>query len=63
MSYQKLRNNIEDQGFELNHYDPCVANNMIDDAQFAIVRHADDLKLSHENSYEVTKMINHLKLC
>jgi hypothetical protein len=26
--YQKLVGDFESQGFELNHYDPCVANKM-----------------------------------
>ena len=30
MFYQKLRKDLEDQGFEVNPYDPCVANKMID---------------------------------
>ena len=33
--------------FEVDPYDPCVANKMIDSAQFIIVWHVDDLKLSH----------------
>lgn len=61
MFYQKFRKDIENQGFEVKPYDLCVANKMIDGAQFTIVWHVDDLKLSHDNSYDLTKMINHLK--
>ena len=47
MFYQKLRKDLEDKEFEVNPYDPCVANKMIDGSQFTIVWHVDDLKLSH----------------
>ena len=61
MFYQKLRRDLEDQGFEVNPYDLCVANKIIDGSQFTIVWHVDDLKLSHKNPHVVSKMINHLK--
>ena len=59
MFYQKLRKDLEDQGFEVNPYDPCVANKMINGSQFTIVWHVDDLKMSHKDPHVVTKMINH----
>ena len=37
MFYQKLRKDMEDQGFEVNPYDPCRANKMIGGSQFTIV--------------------------
>ena len=49
MFYQNLRKYLEDQGFEVNPYDFCVANKMTDGSQFTIVWHVDDLKLSHKN--------------
>ena len=61
MFYQKLRKDLEDLGFKVKPYDPCVANKMIDGSQFTIVWHVDDLKMSHKNPHVVTKMINHLK--
>lgn len=48
MFYQKLRKDNEAQCFELNTYDPCVANKMAKGSQFTIVWHVDDLKLSHK---------------
>ena len=45
--YQKLRDNLEGNGFQINRYDPCVANKMIDREQMTIVWHVDDLKVSH----------------
>lgn len=36
-------------GFQLNDYDRCVANKMIDGKQCTILWHVDDLKISHES--------------
>ena len=38
---------VKEQGFELNPYDECVANKVIDGAQCTVLWHVDDLKLSH----------------
>ena len=59
MFYQKLRKDLESQGFEVNPYDPCVANKLIDDEQFTVVWHVDDLKLSHKNP----KVVTNIKVC
>ena len=45
--YQKLRDDLERNGFQNNPYDPCVANKMIDGEQMTNVWHVDDLKVSH----------------
>jgi hypothetical protein len=52
---------LEASGFTLNRYDPCVANKMVNGKQFTITWHVDDLKLSHVDDKEVTKMIVWLK--
>jgi hypothetical protein len=52
---------LEVNGFTLNPYDPCVANKMVNEKQFTITWHVDDLKLSHMDDKEVTKMIVWLK--
>jgi hypothetical protein len=59
--YLKFVRDIESQGFELNHYDPCVANKMIHGKQFTVVWHVDDIKMSHEDEKEVTQLITWLK--
>jgi len=38
---------VEELGFELNPYDKCVANKIIDGSQCTVLWHVDDLKLSH----------------
>ena len=47
--YKKLRGDLEDLGFEINPYDPCVANKMINGKQITVCWHVDDLKVSHED--------------
>jgi hypothetical protein len=59
--YQKPMRDIESQGFEINPYNPCVANSMINGKQFTMVWHVDDINMSHEDKKEVTRMITWLK--
>ena len=47
--YRKLRADLEDMGFEVNPYDPCVANRMVNGNQCTVVWHVDDLKVSHKD--------------
>jgi hypothetical protein len=59
--YEKLVADPTSQGFELNPYDPCVANKIIAGEQFTLIWHVDDIKMSHKDSNEVTKVIKWLK--
>jgi hypothetical protein len=45
--YRKFTKSLTDVGFEINPYDPCVANKMIEGKQMTICYHVDDCKLSH----------------
>ena len=45
--YCKLTKALHSYGFELNPYDPCVANKMVNSEQLTICWHVDDLKSSH----------------
>ena len=60
--YKKLVVEILEQGFELNPYNPCVANKMINGKQMTITWHVDDLKISHVDAREVTKIMEWFKL-
>ena len=42
--YNKLRTDLEEDGFEINPYDPCVANKTVDGKQLTVVWHVDDLR-------------------
>ena len=58
--YKKLRGDLEDVRFEVNPYDPCVANKTINGSQMTVTWHVDELKISHKESTEVTKFIRAL---
>jgi hypothetical protein len=59
--YEKLVGDLTSQGFELNPYDPCVANKIVEGSQFTLTWHVDDIKMSHKDPKEVTKVIDWLK--
>ena len=45
--YKKLWGDLQQRGFVLNPYDPCVCNKTINGSQMTITWHVDDLKISH----------------
>jgi hypothetical protein len=55
--YKKLVKDLQAYGFELNPYDPCVANKMVDGTQMTVSWHVDDLKVSHKNEKNVTEFL------
>ena len=57
--YRKLCTELEDFGFAVNPYDPCVENKMVNGSQMTVTWHVDDLKISHKNSLEITKFLHH----
>ena len=60
--YKKLRGDLENMGFEVNPYNPCVANKATNGSQMTVTVtwHVDDLKISHKESTEVTQFIRDL---
>ena len=54
--YKRLRSDLENMGFEVNPYDPCVANKMVNGSQMTICWHVDDLKVSHKEESAVTAL-------
>ena len=59
--YHKFVKSLTDIGFELNPYNPCVANKMIEGHQMTICFHVDNCKLSHKKSQCNDKMIKYLQ--
>jgi hypothetical protein len=59
--YQKLVGDLKSQGFELNPYDPCVANKMINGKRFTLTWNVDEIKMSHDDHKWVTRVIDWLK--
>ena len=47
-------------GFEVNSYDPCVANKILNGSQCTVVWHVDDLKVSHKDEAVVTHFAQEL---
>jgi hypothetical protein len=56
--YQKLTGDLVKYGFQINPYDPCVANKMVNTQQLTISWHIDDLKISHAESKTVDDFIS-----
>jgi hypothetical protein len=56
--YRKLRKDVEEIGFTINPYDPCVANTEVLGNQLTITWHVDDMKISHKNSQIVDSFID-----
>jgi hypothetical protein len=48
--YHKFTKSLTSVGFEINPYDPCVANKTLNGTQITICFHVDDCKLSHHSS-------------
>ena len=60
--YRKLVKDIEAYGLQINPYKLCVENKIINDKQMTVVWHVDDLKVSHVNSFEITKFAGYLSI-
>jgi hypothetical protein len=56
--WQNLSSKLKKWGFEINPYDFCVANKIIDGKQCTVVWHVDDLKISHIDPKVVTTILN-----
>ena len=55
--YRLFRDTLQDLGFTLNPYDPCVANANIKGSQCTIVWYVDDNKISHKDQAVVDDLI------
>ena len=53
--YKRLRSTLEEMGFEVNPYDPCVANMMVDEGQITVCWHVYDLKIPHRDEAIVSE--------
>jgi hypothetical protein len=59
--YMKLSGDLIIYGFEVNPYDPCVANKTFKHAQLTVSWHVDDLKVSHHDEKVVSEFISWIK--
>ena len=49
---------LENEGFLLNPYEPCIANKVIDGHQCTVAWYVDDNKISHQDPNVVTNILN-----
>ncbi len=47
---------MQNRGFEINPYDPCIANKMVNGSQMTIRWHVDDLMMSHLKQEEIMQV-------
>ena len=59
--YCLFRDTLQDLGFTLNPYDPCVVNANIKGSQCTIVWYVDDNKISHKDQAVVNDLIQCIK--
>ena len=52
---------LSNQGFELNPYDPCMANKIIDGKQFTVCWYIGNTKISHVDPLFVTWVIKNIE--
>jgi len=48
-------------GFEINPYDPCIVNKMINGIQMTVRWHVDDLMISHTSNEAISQFLRALK--
>ena len=59
--YRKLVLELKEMGFEINPYDPCIANKMANGMQMTIRWHVDDLMMSHVSRDKIMKTVQEIK--
>jgi hypothetical protein len=59
--YRKIVSEPREMGFEINPYNPCVANKMINGTQMTIRWHVDDLMMSHLSQDKIMKIVQGIK--
>ena len=59
--YRHLSEVLQELGFVENPYKTYVINKTVEGRIFTILYHVDDLKMSHLDPYEVTKMLKWTK--
>ena len=60
--YELFTHTLEEMGFELNPYDTCIANKIIEGKQCTIAWYVDDNKISHDDPKVVSDIIKKIEL-
>ena len=53
--YKKIVKELKKYRFEIDPYDPCVTNKVINGKKMTVLWHADDIKVSHVDPWEINK--------
>ena len=59
--YRCFLGDIKSEGFELNPYDPCIANKIVAGHQLTLLWHVDDIKMSHLDKPVIDEFIQWLR--
>ncbi len=59
--YRKLVSELQEMGFEINPYDPCVANKTANGTQMMIRWHVYDLMISRLSQDKIMKVVQGMK--
>ena len=59
--YETFVEYLEIEGFQLNPYEPCVANKSIQGSQCTVCWYVDDTKISHKNQKLSRQLLTYLK--
>ncbi len=52
---------LQEMGFEINLYDPCIADKMVNGTQMIIRWHIDDLMISHLKQEDIMQVVQQIK--
>jgi hypothetical protein len=55
--YRKLISELKGMGFEVNPYDPCISNKMINGNQMMVRWHVDNLMISHSSNEAILQFL------
>ncbi len=59
--YMKLVTELQEMGFEINPYNPCIANKMVNGMQMTIRWHVDDLMINHLKQEDIMQLVQQIK--
>ncbi len=59
--YRKLVAELHNMGFEINPYNPCIANKMVNSTQMTVRWHVDDLMISHTSQDNIRAFVKKIK--
>lgn len=59
--YRKLWGDLARRGFEINPYDPCVANKVIDGHQMIICWHVNSIFMLHQKTNVMQEFVDYLE--